>query len=254
MYHCGYPEKPGYLVTFGTGRYLGLQDLADFSTQAVYGIWDYGDDGDDTEYVGAFNGSTLTDTYLPATVSLLQQIVVDEQTAFGDVWRTLSAGQPNWETVDDPNGIPSIEPNPDPIGHAGWYFNLPESGERVVSDVRIRAGRLYVISYVATASTCGLSGHSWVMVMDPCTGGRLSIEYFDLNNDGVVDSQDLIDIGEPYNAAPTSFKIDGKVEMPTYLIDGDIEIMYLPKIDTTMNEKRGAAPFEDTTHWRMLRK
>jgi type IV pilus assembly protein PilY1 len=241
-------------VTFGTGRYLGLQDLADFSTQAVYGIWDYGDDEDDTEYVGAFDGSKINDTYLPITASMLQQIVVDERTAFGEVLRTLSAGQPNWETVTDVNGIPSVAPNPDPKRHIGWYFNLPESGERVVSDVRIRAGRLTVISYVATASTCGLAGHSWVMVMDPCTGGRLPDAYFDFNEDGKVDFQDLIDIGEPDKAAPSAFKIDGKVEMPTYLIDGDTEIIYLPKIDTTMSEKRAAAPAQDMTHWRVLRK
>jgi type IV pilus assembly protein PilY1 len=266
MYHC---EKNGYLVAFGTGRYLGLADLADFSTQAIYGIWDYGDDEDDTEYVGAFNGSLISDTYLPGTVSLLQQIVVDERTAYGEVWRTQSAGQPDWKTTTldggacgdnagtddcDPNDIPSMEADPDPVRNAGWYFNLPESGERVVSDVRIRAGRLTVISYVATASTCGLSGHSWVAVLDPCTGGRLTEAYFDLNEDGQVDLQDLIDIPGDKGVAPTSFKIDGKVEMPTYLIDGDTEIMYLPKIDTTMNEKRGAAPAQDLTHWRVLRR
>jgi Tfp pilus tip-associated adhesin PilY1 len=111
-----------------------------------------------------------------------------------------------------------------------------------------------VISYVASASTCGLSGHSWVAVLDPCTGGRLTEAYFDLNEDGQVDLQDLIDIPGDKGVAPTSFKIDGKVEMPTYLIDGDTEIMYLPKIDTTMNEKRGAAPAQDLTHWRVLRR
>ena len=120
---------------------------------------------DDTEYVGAFNGSLISDTYLPGSVSLLQQIVVDERTAFGEVWRTQSAGQPNWKTTTlegtcgDNAGESDCDPNmvgtgPDPVGNAGWYFNLPESGERVVSDVRIRGGRLTVISYVASASTC----------------------------------------------------------------------------------------------------
>ena len=283
MYHCEYPEKPGYLVTFGTGRYLGLQDLADVSTQAVYGIWDYGDDGDDTEYVGAFNGSAVTDTYLPATVSVLQQIVVDERTVYGEVFRTLSAGQPDWQstTLDggtcgdnagtdgcDPNGTPTLEPDPDPVRHAGWYYNLPDSGERVVSDVRIRAGKLWVVSYVASASTCGLSGHSWLMVMDPCTGGRLADAYFDLNGDGkveedridyknpgvIIKSPDLLDVGGD-RAAPSAFKIDGKVEMPTYLIDGDTEIIYLPKIDTTVDDdKRGKVDVQFVTHWRVLRK
>jgi Tfp pilus tip-associated adhesin PilY1 len=250
MYHC---EAHGYIVAFGTGRYLGLEDLADASTQAVYGIWDYGDDEDDTENVGQFDGGTISDNYLPPTVSLLQQIVVDERTEYGEVLRTLSAGLPDWETIDDQNDIPLVQPNPDPKRNVGWYFNLPESGERVVSDVRIRAGRLTVISYVATASTCGLSGHSWVMVMDPCTGGRLTEAYFDINGDGKIDAQDLIDIGDPFGASPTAIRIDGKVEMPTYLIDGDVEILYLPGIDSKINEKRASAPVQDMTHWRVLR-
>ncbi|MEJ2393022.1 MAG: hypothetical protein P8019_16710 [Gammaproteobacteria bacterium] len=241
------------MVAFGTGRYLGLEDLADASTQAVYGIWDYGDDEDDTENVGQFDGGTISDNYLPPTVSLLQQIVVDERTEYGEVLRTLSAGLPDWETIDDQNDIPLVQPNPDPKRNVGWYFNLPESGERVVSDVRIRAGRLTVISYVATASTCGLSGHSWVMVMDPCTGGRLTEAYFDINGDGKIDAQDLIDIGDPFGASPTAIRIDGKVEMPTYLIDGDVEILYLPGIDSKINEKRASAPVQDMTHWRVLR-
>jgi Tfp pilus tip-associated adhesin PilY1 len=88
MFHC---EKGGYLVAFGTGKYLGMDDLADTSQQAVYGIWDYGEDADDSEYVGTFNGSLITDTYLPSTVSLLQQIVVDERTEQGLVLRTAAA-------------------------------------------------------------------------------------------------------------------------------------------------------------------
>ena len=51
MYHC---EKPGYMVIFGTGRYLAELDLESSETSSVYGIWDYGDDDDNREYLGSF--------------------------------------------------------------------------------------------------------------------------------------------------------------------------------------------------------
>ena len=266
MFHC---KKKGYIVTFGTGKYLGLQDLADISTQSVYGIWDYGDDADDSEYVGTFDGSTITHPSLPSTVSLLQQIVVDERTEYGLTLRTLSAGNPDWDsstleggscgmnagTEDcDPNAVGS---DPDPVRDVGWYFNLPESGERVVSDVRIRAGKLTVISYVTEGSTCGLAGHSWVMVMDPCTGGRLSEAHFDINGDGAIDDQDLINIGTTTNpiwVPPTGPRIDGKVELPSYLIDGQVEKGFYNTSDTEIKEILQKAPRLGMTYWRVLRR
>jgi len=264
MYHC---EKNGYIVTFGTGKYLGLEDLADTSTQAIYGIWDYGEDEDDSEYVGAFNGSLITGTSLPATVSLLQQIVVDERTVNGEVYRTLSDGHPDWKSTTDQSGCgdnagtDDCDPNavgtqPDPVRNVGWYFNLPESGERVVSDVRIRAGRLTVISYVTEGSTCGLAGHSWVMVLDPCTGGRLSSANFDINGDGVIDDQDLINIGtdtDPIMVPPTGPKIDGKLELPSYLMNGRIEKGYFNTSDTDIKTLLQKAPRLGMTYWRVLR-
>jgi len=233
MFHC---EKNGYMVIFGTGRYMGLADLADNTTQAVYGIWDYGDDEDPSEYVGAFNGSLITDTHLPATVSLLQQIVY-EYTVDGVVTRVLSAGgdtDPDspyymWKTTTeasscgDNEGTDDCDPNalganPDPVRNVGWYFNLPETGERVLTDVSIRYDALTVISYVNEGSTCGLSGHSWVMVLDTCTGGRQSEAYFDFNGDEAIDDQDLVEIPDPADPTktilvpPTGRRVRGKVE------------------------------------------
>jgi type IV pilus assembly protein PilY1 len=269
-WHC---EKHGYLVMFGTGRYLGLADLADTSTQAVYGIWDYGDDADDGEYVGAFDGSIITG---PATASLLQQIVV-QPTENPDL-RTLSAGDPDWKTTTDDgigcgdnDGPDACDPNsvgtfPDPVKNVGWFFNLPESGERVVSDVQIRDGKLTLVSYVSEGGTCGLSGHSWFMTVDACTGGRLKDVYFDISGDLQFDDQDLINIGTPQDpimVPPVAIQLRGKVEMPTYVINkaGGWESIIIP--DDSGNpgggggggggSPKGKKPFEGMTYWRMLR-
>jgi type IV pilus assembly protein PilY1 len=271
MYHC---EKHGYLVAFGTGRYLGLDDISNTDPQSIYGIWDYGDYGDDSEYVGAFDGSAITNADLPAGVSfsLLEQVLVDERTIDGVDWRTFSNGHPDWTTSTkqgahcgdydgtedcDFNDVPSEEPYPDPVNDVGWYFDLPESGERVVSDVRIRAGKLTVLSFVNEGSTCGLAGHSWVMVMDPCTGGRLAEAHFDVNGDGKIDDQDLINIAPdgdpPVWVPPTGQKIDGKVELPSYLIKGSVEMGYYNTSDTEIETLLQKAPRLGMTHWRVLR-
>jgi len=42
MRHC-IANRAGYMVLFGTGRYLGNSDFADNSVQTLYGIWDWQD-------------------------------------------------------------------------------------------------------------------------------------------------------------------------------------------------------------------
>lgn len=237
MYHC---EKDGYLVLFGTGKYLEAWDLSDTSGQGVYGIWDYGDDIDDGEYVGTFSSGTLIPSpRLPSgTVSLLAQSVADEQTASGLNLRTLSANQPDWTTstlnpVDDNDcgdhhgsgGDESCDLNgsgdqADPIRNVGWYFNLPGSGERVVSDVIAREGKLIALSYTPGSSMCATGGHTWVMSMNACSGGRLSEANFDVNGDGAIDDQDLVDIGTSTTilAPPTGVQYTGRLQPPAILI------------------------------------
>ena len=278
MFHC---EKHGYIVTFGTGKYLGLSDLTDTSRQSVYGIWDYGDDGegnpdipenkDPSEYVGELTGSDIINSHLPDTVSLLPQSIVNEQTIDGQVIRTLSDGDPDWSTTTLEGGscgdnagtedCDPIEPGikPDPLGNVGWYLNLDEpagTGERVVTDVRIRAGILTVITYVNEGSQCGLAGHSWVLMIDPCTGGRLREVHFDVNGDGAIDEKDLVNIGtvdNPIMVPPTGIRIDGKVELPSYLINGRLEKGFYNTSDTEIKEIIQKAPKLGMNYWRVLR-
>jgi len=234
MYHCG---KDGYLVLFGTGKYLEDWDLSDTSGQAVYGIWDYGDDTDDGEYVGTISSGTYTpSSLLPSgTVSLLAQSVVNEQTANDRDLRTLSDNQADWTTstlnpsdgtaCGDYSGTEDCDPNgtgtlPDPVRNVGWYFALPDAGERVVSDVITREGNLIVVSYAPGGSMCATGGHTWVMALDACSGGRLSEANFDVSGDGVIDDQDLVDIGTSTEilAVPTGIQYTGRLQPPAILI------------------------------------
>ena len=161
-------------MVFGTGKYLGDSDPADVSAQAVYGIWDYGEDVDDSEYVGAFVGGVISNTNLPDTASLLTQSVIAEQIVDGTSLRTMSAAAADWSTTTklggdcgENEGTEDCDPNdvgdePDPLKTVGWYLPLPSSGERVTSDLLIRDGTLIIISYVPGSSRCasgGIQGH-----------------------------------------------------------------------------------------------
>jgi len=249
MYHC---EKDGYLVLFGTGKYLEDWDLSDTSGQAVYGIWDYGDDADDGEHVGTISNGTFTPSTLLSSdpVSILAQSVVNIQTANDLELRTLSNGQPDWTTstldpsdgttCGDYGGTEDCDPNdtgtdpvpsPDPVRDVGWYFDLPNAGERVVSDVIAREGNLIVLSYTPGGSMCATGGHSWVMAMDACSGGRLSEANFDINGDGMINDQDLVDIDDTSTeiwASPTGIKYTGRLQPPAILIlTNEKETLYM---------------------------
>ena len=252
MYHC---EKDGYMVLFGTGKYLEDWDLSDTSSQAVYGIWDYGDDADDEEYVGTMaSGTFIPSPELSAgTPSLLAQSVENVQIAHSLNLRTLSANQPDWtratvnpmdstdcgdhggdeHEVCDLNDIgESPDPFPDPIANVGWYFNLPDSGERVVGDVIARDGSLIVVTYTPGGSMCATGGNTWVMSMNACSGGRLADSNFDINGDGAIDDQDLVDIDpdptDEFFAPPTGIQYTGRLQPPAILIlNKDKETLYM---------------------------
>jgi hypothetical protein len=52
---------------------------------------------------------------------------------------------------------------------------------------------------------------------------------------------------------PTGQKIDGKVELPSYLINGDVETGYYNTSDTEIETLLQIAPRLGMTHWRVLR-
>lgn len=52
-----HPEHDGYLVIFGTGKFLGDEDLETTYLQSLYGIWDWAPDDYDLGYLGQRGGS-----------------------------------------------------------------------------------------------------------------------------------------------------------------------------------------------------
>ncbi|MCP4629394.1 MAG: hypothetical protein GY850_38700 [bacterium] len=212
MRHC---EERGYTVVFGTGKYLHNDDRTDLSQQTIYGIWDYGDDEDDGEYLGSFDRGTGELSNQPASVTLLGQTVVDVRDIDGHTYRTFSDNTADWNTVVDVDA----EQNPNPDMHTGWYADFPNTspyeGERVFKNLMIRDGKAYVISFIPDTSPCSGGGNSFLYIIDACTGARLATSQFEIG--GTFDT--LIQIGtdpdgEPIMAPPTGRAFTGTLHEP----------------------------------------
>lgn len=197
-------NRDGYLILFATGRYLGESDTTNTSIQTIYGIWDYGDDWDDQEYLGSFTRGATPLSNQPSTISLLEQteiINVDtysvgsttqyevNYTTAVDLVDDAAGALNNFDMSGDPITADDYKPNP--TVHAGWYFDLPISGERVVTEPLIRGGNAIVISYIPENSPCSSSGESVINEIDAASGARLNETPWDINENGTFDAPEF---------------------------------------------------------------
>jgi type IV pilus assembly protein PilY1 len=223
MYH---PEKHGFIVCFGTGKYLGDSDYSDKSVQSVYGIWDYGDTvydlrtktwstDVDTEFLGASNRPGLSNQ--PDKVSLLKQEQYVVERKIGGIdrrLRFLSHTKPTWVTEAD-GGTKLPNPSSTQANHVGYYFDL-DPGERVISDVTIRNKLLLVTGFTPNKDTCGPGGNSMFMEINAFTGGSTSASLFDINNDKQIDTKDLVNVNNE-NLVPSGMEFLGNIQPPAIL-------------------------------------
>lgn len=129
------------VVIVGTGRYLGTSDILDTTQQSIYAVAD-----------------NLTDT------------------GWGDVRSGLNAGAfvQQTITVDTSAGTASVTKNTvnfnDPaVG--GWWVDLPNSGERIATNMSAQYSTLVVGSAIPTGNACDSGGKSWRYFLDAASGG-----------------------------------------------------------------------------------
>jgi type IV pilus assembly protein PilY1 len=77
------------------------------------------------------------------------------------------------------------------VGKAGWYFDLPASGERIVIPNIFQGNVLIGTVRIPDASDiCKPTGRGFIIALNPFTGGRLDRIFFDVNGDGEFDDED----------------------------------------------------------------
>ncbi|WP_343734446.1 PilC/PilY family type IV pilus protein [Acidovorax sp.] len=107
-----------FYVVFGTGKYLESSDNISTTTQSVYAVYD--------------NGSTTADNS-PAGASVISGRGRLQAGTVNTSAKTITVGAFKW-------GRPTT--NADTTSRAGWYFDLPVSGERI-DQAALDLGTLY---------------------------------------------------------------------------------------------------------------
>lgn len=166
-----HPSGTGYIVAFGTGRYLLTSDKTSTAPQSLYGIWD-------RKVAGEATSVSLT---AARTRSNLQAQTLTAGTFNGTSTYTLSNNAVAWY---DSSGN-TADAN---VNRWGWYFDFPVAGERQIYDMTLYGASLIFSSSTPQTGTCaaGLSGTRYAI--DPESGGLTLYNVFDLNNDGTFDA------------------------------------------------------------------
>jgi Tfp pilus tip-associated adhesin PilY1 len=134
--------------------------------------------------------------------------------------RVVSDNPMIWAT--DADGAEGVNPSATEANHAGWYFDLPITKERVIRNFMIRDGKAIVITSVPKDSPCEAGGDSMLMEMDACSGGRLGGAQFDIADDATIDTNDLITIPDPNDPTKEILVAPTGIHYPV--------MMYPPKI------------------------
>jgi type IV pilus assembly protein PilY1 len=174
-------KKAGYMVYFGTGKYLesGDNDPSGANTQAFYGVWDKNLSSHTT-----FTSANLVQQYI--TNQYLKEFNTGDADPDNDIEVTVrdqSDNAVNWNT------------------QLGWFMELkPQKvsgvtntsnfGEKQVANAILRDGRIIFTTLVPSQNQCDFGGNSFIMQIDDENGGLLPDPPFDLNGDEVFDAVD----------------------------------------------------------------
>jgi Tfp pilus tip-associated adhesin PilY1 len=63
-------------------------------------------------------------------------------------------------------------------------------GERIVTPLLLKYGRLFALSLTPSADLCRAGGDSWLYALDAQSGGALAKPALDINKDGKTDEKD----------------------------------------------------------------
>ncbi len=221
--NCANTHTTGYMVMFGTGKYLNEDDRVSTASEYVFGLWDFGDDEDDSEYLGTFDKNASPQlSNLEAGITLVEQTIEASVIYNGLNLRVLSDNSPVWITQCDDTDAQQTDIGP--TSNAGWFFELT-GGERLIKDVIIRDSNLIYLTFTPDVSPCSGGGSSIIHEVNACNGGRLTNAQFDTNNDGRIDDTDLIPlevtdadgIKSTIYVAPTGVERPGLLHIPVFI-------------------------------------
>ncbi|MHB8747365.1 MAG: pilus assembly protein [Gammaproteobacteria bacterium] len=177
-----HPQQ-GVRLLFGTGRLLSNADIAADTDAQIQSLYGVWDRLEET---------------CPASTRVLQQTLRETQMADGQRVRSSSRNQMSGD-------------------FDVWRIDLPD-GERLLTDPQLNNGRLMV----TTTQPLKDKGETWLLELDPQTGGAPPQPIFDMNGDGVVNAQDGVPDDNATDAAARviingHFYGEGLASMPVFV-------------------------------------
>ena len=205
------PDTGKLWLFFGTGRYLSNDDMSNNAAQTWYGLKD-------------------------ATSSINRNELVK---------RSILV-----ERDDDTYAVRVTEvgTTADLSNKAGWYIDLPTSGERmVVSNIFQQDALIGTVRIPNISDMCQPTGRGFIMAINPFAGARLDRTFFDLNGDGEFDEQDQITING-VNSIVSGIGFDSSPNSPIFIGN----VMYVVKDNGLTNTvwTQGADANARRTAWR----
>ncbi len=177
-----HPTESGFMVYFGTGRYIADNDnlAASSPVQTFYGIWDKNDYGG--------NGTPVARSdlaYQTISTASVGSTTVRQVTDYSITWGT--SGSCTCDTTAGTCGT-----------CRGWRDDLLTAssgslGEKQVSNPVLLGGscpRIIFTTLIPSSDICGYGGSSWLMELDPTNGGTVCQDVFDITGDGTANSSD----------------------------------------------------------------
>jgi len=205
----GDDEGEDIMVLFGSGQYLVQADISNTAKQSFYGVWDHGD-----QELGRSNLVSRTLT---------------ENAGLRTIASTIAAEKAiDWSAKH------------------GWYVDFDvndtgHTGERVISNAQVRGAVMFINTIIPNALACVSGGSGFLMSLDPQTGLAPDFAVFDADNDGDIDSDDLIYVGEYIDGLPAQSGILGDRQY-TPTSKGTLEDR---KVETGGSDRLGRLAWEE---------
>lgn len=132
------------VVVVATGRYLGVTDIENTTQQSIYGVRD------------TFTNSGWGDVRANTTDFVIQTFTLSNDANGKPVSAAVTDNKVDWGTK------------------GGWRVDLPQTGERVSSNLGLQFSTLSIGTTIPSGNACDSGGASWRYYLNVANGGVIN--------------------------------------------------------------------------------
>jgi len=104
-------------------------------------------------------------------------------------------------------------------GKYGWFFALPDSGERSVTNPVVRGNLVFFNSFVPVSDPCSVGGFGFRFAVNLIDGGSPDEVAIDTNDDGYIDDNDKVTDASGNTDTIAAIRQEGFLPEPVFIED-----------------------------------